>query len=68
MEVSTALLGLAGLGQLASAIGVFMVVWRGGRVIGHLEGTMENLSEGQERIIKIVDAIEIRVGRLEGRK
>lgn len=68
MEVGTALLGLAGLGQLASAIGVFMVVWRGGRVIGHLEGTIEKLSEGQDRIVRMLDALELRVGHLEGRK
>jgi hypothetical protein len=68
MEVSTALLGLAGIGQLASAIGVFMVVWRGGRVIGHLEGTIEHLSDGLQRVATMLDALEIRVGHLEGRK
>ena len=68
MDTNTAILGLAGLGQLASAIGVFMVVWRGGRVIGHLEGTIEKLSEGQIRIVGMLDELEKRVGHLEGRK
>lgn len=68
MNASTALLGLAGIGQLASAISVFAVVWRWARSSERVDGTLKSLSDGQERIVRMLDALEIRVGRLEGRK
>lgn len=56
------------VGLSLNTLAIFGIAWRGGRLLGRLEGNMENITEGLERLSSVVAALEQRVGHLEGRK
>jgi hypothetical protein len=66
------------VGLLLNTFAIFGIAWRGGRLLGRLEGSMENLTHEQARLVEVVDELgerfgalfeklEARVGALEGR-
>ncbi len=67
MNPSALILGATVLGLVVNTIGIFLLVWRGGRLIGRMEGNQEKFTEELDRLGRIFDALEVRVGRLEGR-
>jgi hypothetical protein len=76
MNPSAIILTAAIAGLLVNTLAVLAVAWRGGRTLGHIDGTLERLSGELSllrehpailaRVVAQLENLENRVSRLEG--
>jgi hypothetical protein len=53
---------------IVNTLAVFGIVWKGGHTLGRIEEGMKDHDSAMTRVTNQLDALERRVGRLEGRQ
>lgn len=60
MQPSSIILAAACFGLVINSLVVLGIAWRGGHILGRMEGAMDTMASGLERVVKELDELEKR--------